>query len=31
MGQILSLPMIIAGAWLLAVAYRRREPSGNYA
>jgi phosphatidylglycerol:prolipoprotein diacylglycerol transferase len=31
MGQILSLPMIIAGAWLLVVAYRRREPSGNYA
>jgi phosphatidylglycerol:prolipoprotein diacylglycerol transferase len=31
MGQILSLPMIIAGVWLLAVAYRRREPSGNYA
>jgi phosphatidylglycerol:prolipoprotein diacylglycerol transferase len=31
MGQILSLPMIIAGAWLLVIAYRRREPSGNYA
>jgi len=31
MGQILSLPMIIAGIWMLAVAYRRREPSGNYA
>jgi len=31
MGQILSLPMVIAGCWLLAVAYRRREPSGNYA
>ena len=31
MGQLLSLPMIIAGAWMLAVAYRRREPSGNYA
>jgi phosphatidylglycerol:prolipoprotein diacylglycerol transferase len=31
MGQILSLPMIIAGVWLLVVAYRRREPSGNYA
>jgi len=30
MGQILSLPMIIAGLWMLAVAYRRREPSGNY-
>ena len=23
--------MIIAGCWLLAVAYRRGEPSGNYA
>jgi phosphatidylglycerol:prolipoprotein diacylglycerol transferase len=31
MGQILSLPMIIAGCWLLAVAYRRRQRSGNYA
>jgi len=31
MGQILSLPMIIAGLWMLAVAYRRKEPSGNYA
>jgi len=31
MGQILSLPMIIAGIWMLAIAYRRREPSGNYA
>jgi phosphatidylglycerol:prolipoprotein diacylglycerol transferase len=30
MGQVLSLPMIVAGAWLLAVAYRRNEPSGNY-
>jgi phosphatidylglycerol:prolipoprotein diacylglycerol transferase len=30
MGQILSLPMIVAGLWLLAVAYRRNEPSGNY-
>jgi phosphatidylglycerol:prolipoprotein diacylglycerol transferase len=31
MGQILSLPMIVAGLWLLAVAYRRNVPSGNYA
>jgi len=31
MGQILSLPMIIAGLWMLAVAYRRNEPTGNYA
>ena len=30
MGQILSLPMIVAGLWMLAVAYRRNERSGNY-
>ena len=30
MGQMLSLPMIVAGPGMLAVAYRRREPSGNY-
>ena len=29
-GQLLSLPMIIAGVWLLIIAYRRNEPSGNY-
>jgi phosphatidylglycerol:prolipoprotein diacylglycerol transferase len=29
MGQILSLPMILAGLWMLYVAYSRREPSGN--
>jgi phosphatidylglycerol:prolipoprotein diacylglycerol transferase len=29
MGQILSLPMILLGAWLLVGAYRRTEPSGN--
>ena len=29
-GQLLSLPMIIVGLWLLALAYRRNEPSGNY-
>ena len=31
MGQILSFPMIVAGLWMLAVAYRRNRPSGNYA
>jgi len=31
MGQILSFPMIVAGLWMLAVAYRRSQPSGNYA
>ena len=31
MGQILSLPMIVAGAWMLAAAYRRNQRSGNYA
>jgi phosphatidylglycerol:prolipoprotein diacylglycerol transferase len=31
MGQILSLPMIAAGLWMLAIAYRRGQPSGNYA
>ena len=30
MGQILSLPMIVAGAVMLAYAYRTRESSGNY-
>jgi phosphatidylglycerol:prolipoprotein diacylglycerol transferase len=30
MGQILSLPMIVAGLWMLTVAYRRGDPSGNY-
>ncbi|HEY8539875.1 MAG TPA: prolipoprotein diacylglyceryl transferase, partial [Steroidobacteraceae bacterium] len=29
MGQILSLPMIVAGIALLIMAYRRNEPSGN--
>ena len=29
MGQILSLPMIIAGLALLAIAYQRRMPTGN--
>ena len=31
MGQVLSLPMIIAGAVLLSYAYRVRAPSGNVA
>lgn len=26
MGQVLSLPMIIAGAALIAIAYRREKP-----
>jgi phosphatidylglycerol:prolipoprotein diacylglycerol transferase len=30
-GQVLSAPMILIGIVLLAVAYRRRTPSGNYA
>jgi len=30
-GQLLSLPMILAGAAMLAWAYRKRTPSGNYA
>src|SRR5512134_631505 len=30
MGQVLSLPMILAGVVMLAYAYRQREPSGNY-
>jgi phosphatidylglycerol:prolipoprotein diacylglycerol transferase len=29
-GQLLSLPMIIGGAALLAWAYRTRVPSGNF-
>jgi phosphatidylglycerol:prolipoprotein diacylglycerol transferase len=29
MGQILSAPMILAGLALLAIAYRRNQPSGN--
>jgi phosphatidylglycerol:prolipoprotein diacylglycerol transferase len=30
MGQLLSLPMILAGLWMLAYAYRSNTPSGNY-
>jgi len=30
-GQVLSLPMIVAGAAMLLWAYRRRSPSGNFA
>lgn len=31
MGQLLSLPMVIAGIALLVWAYRARQPSGNHA
>ena len=31
MGQLLSLPMVVAGLWMLVIAYRRNQPSGNYA
>jgi len=31
MGIILSLPMLLVGATLIFMAYRRREPSGNFA
>ena len=30
MGQILSTPMILAGLVMIAIAYRRGEPSGNF-
>jgi phosphatidylglycerol:prolipoprotein diacylglycerol transferase len=30
-GQLLTIPMLVAGVWMLLVAYRRDEPSGNYA
>jgi phosphatidylglycerol:prolipoprotein diacylglycerol transferase len=30
MGMLLSLPMLLIGATLLFMAYRRREPSGNF-
>jgi phosphatidylglycerol---prolipoprotein diacylglyceryl transferase len=30
MGMLLSLPMLLVGATLLFMAYRRREPSGNF-
>jgi phosphatidylglycerol:prolipoprotein diacylglycerol transferase len=30
MGMVLSLPMLLIGITLLYMAYRRREPSGNY-
>jgi phosphatidylglycerol:prolipoprotein diacylglycerol transferase len=29
MGMLLTLPMILAGAIMLALAYRRDQPSGN--
>ncbi len=31
MGQLLSLPALVAGLAMLAWAYTRRQPSGNYA
>jgi phosphatidylglycerol:prolipoprotein diacylglycerol transferase len=31
MGQVLSLPVLVAGLAMLAWAYTRRQPSGNYA
>lgn len=31
MGQILSLPVLIAGLAMLAFAYTRKQPSGNFA
>jgi phosphatidylglycerol:prolipoprotein diacylglycerol transferase len=31
MGQILSTPMIVVGAILMVIAYRKRVPSGNIA
>lgn len=31
MGQLLSVPLVLAGFALLAWAYRKRQPSGNYA
>jgi phosphatidylglycerol:prolipoprotein diacylglycerol transferase len=30
MGMLLSLPMLLIGLTLLFMAYRRREPSGNF-
>ena len=30
MGMLLSLPMLLAGLALMAIAYKRRQPSGNY-
>jgi phosphatidylglycerol:prolipoprotein diacylglycerol transferase len=29
-GQVLSMPMILAGILMLAWAYRARQPSGNF-
>jgi len=30
-GQLLTIPMLVVGVWMLLAAYRRDEPSGNYA
>ena len=31
MGMLLTLPMLLIGLTLMFMAYRRREPSGNFA
>ena len=31
MGMLLTLPMLLIGLTLIFMAYRRREPSGNFA
>jgi phosphatidylglycerol:prolipoprotein diacylglycerol transferase len=31
MGMLLTIPMLLVGFTLMLMAYRRREPSGNYA
>ena len=31
MGQLLSLPVLLAGLAMLVWAYTRRQPSGNFA
>ena len=30
MGMLLTIPMLLVGFTLMFMAYRRREPSGNY-
>jgi phosphatidylglycerol:prolipoprotein diacylglycerol transferase len=30
MGQVLSLPLLVAGIALMSIAYQRHEPSGNF-
>ena len=31
MGMLLTLPMVLVGLTLMLMAYKRREPSGNFA